>query len=211
MFIRYNVIMLSFFILFILFCAFAVLFYLCFNLCLQFFHPAICHTDGDLLYSFDDGPSVYTPQILEILKQHNQKAIFFCIGKNIATHPEIFAEILAHGHQVGNHSYTHSNFFGFKSVKNIIAEIQDTDDIMKKYGAVEVRYFRPPFGVINPTISKALKRTGHSVMGWSVRSFDTVFSEKIVLKRLKNSKKHDIILLHDSLSKTKNILKRDLK
>lgn len=203
--------MLSYFVLFTFGGGFFALFYLCFNLCLEFFHKAKCHTDTQILYSFDDGPSVYTSKILKILKTHNQKAIFFCIGQNIATHPDIFTQILAQGHEVGNHSYTHNNFFGFESVENIIKEIQDTDNIMQKYGAIHIAYFRPPFGVINPNISKALKTTKHEIMGWSIRGFDTVLPAWWVHKRIAKAKTHDIVLLHDTKKQTAEILRQHLE
>jgi peptidoglycan/xylan/chitin deacetylase (PgdA/CDA1 family) len=202
--------MIGYLILFVVILLF-VLWYLSFHLCLGFYHKAICHTQNDILYSFDDGPSIHTPHILKILKQHNKKAIFFCIGQNIAKYPEIFAEILTHGHEVGNHSYTHSNLFGFKSVEQIVKEIQNTDKIMKKYGAAHIRYFRPPFGVINPNISKALKITKHDMMGWSIRSFDTVLPVWWIQKRVAKTKLHDIVLLHDSQIQTAQILNKHLE
>ena len=58
--------------------------------------------------TFDDGPSEFTLEVLNLLKKHNANATFFCIGKNIEAHPEIVKQIIAEGHLVGNHYYSHS-------------------------------------------------------------------------------------------------------
>ena len=74
-------------------------------------------TEKKIAITFDDGPSIYALEILELLKKYNVKATFFCIGKNIEAHPEILKQIIADGHLVGNHSYHHSPFFDFYNAK----------------------------------------------------------------------------------------------
>jgi len=70
--------------------------------------------------------------------------------------------------------------------------------------------FRPPFGIINPKVKRALENTGHQVIGWNIRSYDTILnSEKYILKRItKNIKPGDIILLHDNNHQTIQILEQ---
>ncbi|WP_261376973.1 polysaccharide deacetylase family protein [Flavobacterium anhuiense] len=78
---------------------------------------AFCHNplekEKKIALTFDDGPSIYTLEVLELLKKYNVKATFFCIGKNIETHPEIIQKVISEGHLVGNHSYSHSKFLIF--------------------------------------------------------------------------------------------------
>jgi len=160
--------------------------------------------------TFDDGPVENTLKILEILDKYNVKASFFCIGKNIEKNPEIFKSILQKGHFVGNHSYSHTRKMGFLSTAKIVEEIQKCDEVAMKIGGVDLKSFRPPFGVINPKTKKALEITGHKVIGWNVRSYDAVLnSKRFILNRiLKKIKPGDVILLHDSNTQTVDILEQ---
>jgi len=158
--------------------------------------------------SFDDGPTEYTPKFLDILKENNTKATFFCIGKQIEKYPETFQRIIAEGHLVGNHTYSHSNNTGFLSTSKMIDEIQKCDEVMLKIGNIKTDLYRPPFGVTNPNIAKAIKKTQKKSIGWNVRSLDTVITDerKILKKVTKRSEKGSIILLHDTSEKTYNVL-----
>ncbi len=161
--------------------------------------------------TFDDGPNPdFTPKVLSLLKENNAKATFFLIGKNAGKHPEIVRQIIAEGHSIGNHSYSHSKNFGFFSSEKVAVELNQTNSILKKITGNELKMFRPPFGVTNPNIKKALKKTGHFSIGWSKRSFDTtnISEEKILQRITSNLKKGDIILLHDSSTKTVAVLEQ---
>lgn len=160
--------------------------------------------------SFDDGPVENTLKILELLDKYNAKAGFFCIGKNIEKNPEIFREIIKRGHMVGNHTYSHTRKMGFLSSEIIRKEIEKCDAVSEKVAGVRLRLFRPPFGIINPKTQKALKMTGHKVIGWNVRSYDAILnSEEYVLKRItRNLKAGDVILLHDNNPQTVSILEQ---
>ena len=158
--------------------------------------------------TFDDGPTEFTPKFLDILKENNIKASFFCIGKQIEKHPETFQRIIAEGHTIGNHTYSHSNNTGFLSTSKMIDEIQKCDEVMLKIGNIKTDLYRPPFGVTNPNITKAIKITHKKSIGWNVRSLDTVINDenKILKKVTKGLKKGSIILLHDTSEKTYNVL-----
>jgi len=161
--------------------------------------------------TFDDGPNeVITPKILALLKKFNVKATFFCIGKNIEANPIIFKQIIEEGHSIGNHSYTHSNNFGFFSKSVVIDEIIKTNKLSQSLIGKEMKLFRPPFGVTNPSITKALKQTKHHVIGWNVRSLDTVIKDenKIFNRITKQLKAGDVILLHDTNEKSVNVLEQ---
>jgi peptidoglycan/xylan/chitin deacetylase (PgdA/CDA1 family) len=177
------------------------------------FLSAICRlphpTKNNLILTFDDGPDLmHTPQILNILKQYNAQAIFFCIGKNIQAFPEIVKRMVEEGHIVANHSFHHSNFIGSYSTQKVITEIQLTENAIIECVGESLQLYRPPFGVTNPNIAKAVEKMNMKVLGWSVRSFDTVSSDKNeLLRRITNTLKNgDIILLHDTKPVTKDIL-----
>ena len=161
--------------------------------------------ENHVAITFDDGPNAeFTPQVLSLLKKYDAKATFFCIGKNIETESDLFRNLIAQGHTIGNHTYSHSNNFGFFSSAKVAAELNRTNQLVQDISGLELKLYRPAFGVTNPNIKRALQLVKMQSIGWSKRSFDTTgLSEKIVLKRVtKNLKKGDIILLHDSNAKS---------
>jgi len=166
--------------------------------------------DKKIALTFDDGPNEITPQILTLLKQFNAKATFFCIGKNIEQHPEILKQTFEDGHVIANHSFSHSNFFDFYSKDRVIKELQDTNAIIEKNIGKKVRFFRPPYGVTNPSIRRALKVTKHQVIGWNIRSMDGIIkNEKIIYSRIeKRIAPGSIVLLHDTSSTTVRVLEQ---
>lgn len=162
----------------------------------------------EVALTFDDGPTEFTPKFLDLLQKHQVKATFFCIGKQIEKYPETFQRIIAEGHTIGNHTLSHSNSTGFLSASKMMAEIENCDKVMKTMGNIETDLYRPPFGVTNPNIAKAIRRTNKISIGWNVRSLDTITdNEKKVYQRItKNLKKGSIILLHDTSEKTYRVL-----
>jgi len=152
--------------------------------------------------SFDDGPTPFvTEKVLELLEEYQAKATFFCIGKNIEQHPELFNLVKEKGHHIGSHTYSHLN--GWKS--------NSTDyltDYQKGRELVGSNLFRPPYGriLLNPlqTIQKQDK-----VIMWDILSKD--YNEEILPKTilnnvLNNLKPGSIIVFHDSEKAKKNVL-----
>jgi peptidoglycan/xylan/chitin deacetylase (PgdA/CDA1 family) len=184
------------------------------NICSQFFLNVQCVSDdkSKIHLTFDDGPHpIITPQILEVLKSHNQKAIFFCIGKNIEQYPEIIKQIIEQGHEIGNHSYSHSIGFDFMSTKKVSTELEKTNDLIKQFTGKSNHLFRPPFGVTNPNIAKAVKQLGMKTIGWSIRSLDSVKSKPVIMKRIQKANLGDIVLFHDTKEHTLEILEEFLR
>src|SRR4029077_5203892 len=100
--------------------------------------------------TFDDGPSAEnTPRLLEMLKQRNIKATFFLIGQNAAANPDIVRRILAEGHEVGNHSWTHPQLSKL-SDDRVTAEITKPQDAIKDVSGYTPTLLRPPYGAITP-------------------------------------------------------------
>ena len=96
--------------------------------------------------TFDDGPGpANTPVVLELLARHQVKATFFMVGRNIEQHRELAARVLAEGHQLGNHSYSHKRMV-LSSPSFIEEEISRTDALLREAGAQGEILFRAPFG-----------------------------------------------------------------
>ncbi len=160
--------------------------------------------------TFDDGPTPFTAQILDLLRQYEAKATFFCIGRQVAQYPELAQRIVQEGHTIANHTYNHSTFFGFQSEAKVLEELQQGDGIIKKIVGKKPKFFRPPFGITNPSVAKAVKQTKHQLIGWSNRSLDTVTfaEEKIYDRVLRKLQTGDIVLFHDTSSRTVHVISR---
>ena len=135
-----------------------------------------------------------------VLKEHNIKATFFLVGEKAAQHPELVLRMVAEGHIVANHTYSHKAQFPMSSSEIVAEELQRCSDVIAKHIGKQPKLFRPPFGVTNPIIAKVVKLYGLHTIGWSIRSLDTVakHSRESVCHRVV-SRLHDgaVILLHD--------------
>lgn len=158
--------------------------------------------------TFDDGPAEYTSTILDVLKAQNVQAAFFTIGKRASVQPVIVKRWYSEGHLIGNHSYHHGFHFDWKSSSAMLDEINQTNDTVKQITGVTPLLFRPPYGVTNPNVAKAVRLSGMQSVGWSLRSFDTKAksADKLLSRILNTLKGGDVILLHDSMSVTAEIL-----
>ena len=161
-----------------------------------------------VLLTFDDGPHANTVKVLEILKKHDVKALFFVIGKNIPGNEVILKQVVADGHQIGNHSFSHHNFIDLWSTKKVTEDFVACQQLIEQYQP-NTKLFRPPYGVTNPNIAKALKQLNLKSIGWDVRSYDTSIKdvEKIKQRVLSQLKPGAIILLHDRLDFMPELLK----
>lgn len=156
--------------------------------------------DKKVVLTFDDGPHANTIKVLEVLKKHRVKAVFFIIGKNIVDNERILQQVVAEGHQIGNHSFSHHNFIDVWSTKKVTNDFETCQKLIEHYQP-QSKLFRPPYGVTNPNIAKAVKTLGLQSIGWNVRSYDTSIKhvEKIKQRVLSQLKPGAIILLHDRL------------
>lgn len=161
--------------------------------------------NNSIVLSFDDGPHPeFTPKILDALDQHHIKALFFVIGKNVNTYPEITKEIIKRGHQIGAHTQSHSYFFGLFGQNKVKEELQLCVDSIKSATGYQTHLFRPPFGVTNPIIAREVHAQSLISIGWNVRSYDTTTKnvETIINRVTSSISAKSIVLLHDRLPQT---------
>lgn len=151
-------------------------------------------SENSVYLSFDDGPHPEaTPFVLDSLKQYNAKATFFCIGKNVAAHPEIYHQLAGNGHAVGNHTYDHLN--GWKTSRE-----EYLQNIEKAAEVISSDLFRPPYGRITPAQVKQVS-TRYKVYMWSLLSMDyapRLTPGDVVKNVLDKITAGDIIVFHDS-------------
>ncbi|MBO9727689.1 MAG: polysaccharide deacetylase family protein [Chitinophaga sp.] len=177
-----------------------------------FFMKVWCKADTTekvVALSFDDGPdAIYTPQILDILQQQEVPAAFFCIGKNIRGNEHLLKRIYADGHVIGNHTYSHDFWFDMKLSGNMLTDMQQMDAVTVHATGLTPRLFRPPYGVTNPNLARAVKAGNYLPVGWNIRSLDTVAKDETELlnRILERLTPGAVILLHDTRKITADIL-----
>lgn len=177
---------------------------------------AICKPDTPgVVLTFDDGvDEIQTPKVLDVLKKYDAKAIFFIIGEKAEKHPHLVQRIVAEGHKIGIHSYTHKPIFPILAYDNMHKEVWDTKEILEKITGEIVDLFRPPFGVTNPNVGKVVEELNLKTIGWNIRSLDTNMSQDRLQVAERVSKKltgRDIILLHDDRQGSEILLEALLK
>jgi peptidoglycan/xylan/chitin deacetylase (PgdA/CDA1 family) len=165
-------------------------------------HWSMSSKSKSLYLTFDDGPTPDVTQwVLDELDKFNAKATFFCIGRNVERHPEIYKEIIERGHALGNHTYSHLKGWRTKNQEYI-------NDIDLAAQLIDSKLFRPPYGKIGRQQIKDVKLAGYKLFMWDVLSED--YNNKITEKQclnnvLDNTQKGSIIVFHDSLKGSKNL------
>lgn len=154
--------------------------------------------DEKLIYlTFDDGPHpTITPFVLDQLRAYGARATFFCIGKNVVAHRDVYERILLEGHKTGNHTFNHLN--GWKT-----SDKEYFDNISEAKKFIDSELFRPPYGKatrfqLRQLANSALK---FRIIMWDVLSGDfdtTITPEKCALNVVRYSKAGSIIVFHDS-------------
>ena len=168
----------------------------------------IPNLDKKIFLTFDDGPiPEITEWVLDILKSEEIKATFFCIGDNIKKHPEVYKRILAEGHQTGNHTFNHLN--GWKTKTNhYIDNFKLCETECLKLNSEHSFLFRPPYGKIKPSQTKAIRNLGYKIIMWDVLSYDfdpNIIPEKCLENVISNTEQGSIIVFHDSKKAEKNL------
>lgn len=155
-----------------------------------------------LYLTFDDGPTPgITDWVLNTLAEHKAKASFFCIGKNVKAHQEIYNRILKEGHTVGNHTHTHIKGWHNRTPAYI-------NNVIEAANYIDSNLFRPPYGEITISKGKQLRKLGYQIIMWDVVAIDWdigVSKEKVANNVLRNAKKGSIIVFHDSIKAEKNM------
>ncbi|MCI9517218.1 MAG: polysaccharide deacetylase family protein [Lachnospiraceae bacterium] len=146
--------------------------------------------------TFDDGPHpVYTPKLLDGLKERNVKATFFVVGKNIEGREDIIKRMDEEGHLIGNHTYDHVKITGLPE-EEACAQITKTSELVKEITGKNTEFVRPPFGAWDKKLECGFEM--FPVL-WSIDPLDwtTKNVDAVVQKVLSRAEENSIILLHD--------------
>ena len=164
-----------------------------------------------LYLSFDDGPHPeFTPPVLDLLAAHGATATFFLIGARIGEYPELTRRIVAEGHALGNHSWSHPRMVDL-ALEAQLEEIARTDQALSAYSGRGRHPFRPPCGALPANLLLHFARTGRTIAFWSYDSHDyELLPVPELLPQIEADppRPGDTILMHDDTAATVDLLAR---
>ncbi len=151
--------------------------------------------------TFDDGPDAdITPRILDTLQAHGAHATFFIIGRYAKAHPQLIERMLAEGHELGNHSHSHSRLLNLRATRYMQSDIEQGMAVLNRIDASGTgKLYRPPMGLKNPALARVQQSLGLRIIAWSLHSGDTRkrSARDIAQKVLGRIRPGDIVLFHD--------------
>lgn len=156
--------------------------------------------------TFDDGPSAYTKDIIELLHEENIVGTFFILGNKVEIYKDTINTSLSYGNEIGNHSYNHK-WLTKLEIEDMLLQIDKTQEIIYENTGYTPSIFRPTYGSINEKIRKNINL---DIILWNVDTMDWKYKsvDKIVNRATKNVKDGDIILMHDTYERTYKALKK---
>lgn len=165
--------------------------------------------DNARYLTFDDGPDpTYTPPLLDLLAKHGVKASFFLVGEKIERHPKLVERIVAEGHMLGNHSYSHWSFKRMTTRKKL-HEIHSTDALLHAFDGRPHHRMRPPHGYVGADLLCYFAMHRRSFVYWSYDSLDyqdRPNQEMISRLRADPPLPGDIVLMHDDSDRAHDAL-----
>ncbi len=149
--------------------------------------------------TFDDGPGDHTGKLLDMLREKGAKATFFVVGQMVAAAhgAATVRRIVAEGHELGNHSWSHPMLTGL-SGQRLAYEIGHTGDLVRRLTGVRMRVMRPPYGATDRAVAEQTRRRGLAQILWNVDTFD--WRDRVpalVAKRGAQVRPGSIVLMHD--------------
>ena len=162
--------------------------------------PAAATARNEIALTIDDGPDpLVTPQVLDILDQHQVRATFFCVGEKAARYSDLCREIVRRGHTIENHTQHHSHYFALMGMRGFTRELQAAQRTLGNLTGVPPQFFRAPAGLRNPLLQPVLDSLGLQLTSWSVRGFDTRHTDPVRMMDRLMKKLHAgaIVLMHD--------------
>jgi peptidoglycan/xylan/chitin deacetylase (PgdA/CDA1 family) len=159
--------------------------------------------EKSIYLTFDDGPHAQdTPFILDELKKYDAKGTFFCLGRNVVAHPEIYTRIREEGHSIGNHTYDH--YDGWRTNNDKYFE-----DITKAKEHITSTLFRPPFGHITRfEVRKLREQFGLKTIMWTIMAGDfdpKTTGEQCLNNVIGSATPGAIVVFHDNDSASRNM------
>lgn len=168
-------------------------------------YTSVPNQKKQIALTFDDGPHPsQTHRILEILDRYDVQATFFMIGVNVEHYPDAAREVIARGHEVGNHTYTHSHLQSMGEY-SLMREVGRCEDVLEGLCEYRPHLFRPPEGVINSHVEACAAKGDYRLILWSLdtKDWETKNAQMIASRVLNQIQSGDIVLMHDYVAKSK--------
>jgi peptidoglycan/xylan/chitin deacetylase (PgdA/CDA1 family) len=174
---------------------------------LRMFYPSVLwrvkNAGTKVFLTFDDGPVPgVTPWVMGQLKAFDAKGTFFCVGDNIRKYPGIYNHLLEEGFETGTHSYSHTPGHRF-GIKEFLKDISRGLEYSR-----EVRWFRPPHGILLPWWVPQIRKEGVRVVMWDVLSRDydrSLLPSRVIKNVVENIRPGSVVVFHDSLKAWPNL------
>ena len=154
---------------------------------------------GKVVYiTFDDGPGVYTPQVLKVLAQYRVHATFFEVGQNVAAHPSLTSQVYRQGNSVQNHSWSHPDLRTL-SAAQFAYQVSATDRQIRSHTGYRPCCLRPPYGAVNGAVRARAAALGKKIALWTVdpRDWSRPGAGAIRARVLDHVRPGSVVLLHD--------------
>ncbi len=157
--------------------------------------------EREVWLTIDDGPDPHdTPEILDVLARHEARASFFAIGRKVWRYPDAARAIVAAGHDLQNHTWSHPACSFWAATPSCArSEILAANDAITKIAHYAPRFFRAPAGLTNPFVHAAAARAGLRIAGWTVRGYDGIAHQpdEVVARLTRGLRPGAIVLLHE--------------
>ena len=166
-------------------------------------HRSVETNKKQIAITFDDGPHPYqTKEILQILDRYGVKATFFMVGVNVRNYPDVAKEVIKRGHEVGNHTFTHSHL-DLLDQSSVFDELARCEGTLEELCEYRPHLFRPPEGAITDHVLQCAHDGDYEIVLWSIdtRDWEIKNAERIVECVLSQIKSGDIILMHDYIGR----------
>jgi peptidoglycan-N-acetylglucosamine deacetylase len=155
-----------------------------------------------LYLTFDDGPTAgVTPEVLSVLARFRASATFFCIGRNVERHPDIYQQVLAAGHVTGNHTYSHLKGW-FTPDREYYLDISLAAQFIRS------GLYRPAYGMITPRQLRYLKKM-YKIVLWDIMSYDFAYDtspDQCLKQVIRHARPGSVIVFHDSAKASEKVL-----
>lgn len=166
------------------------------------FGRAVTQSARGVALTFDDGPDPeFTPRVLDALAAHGATATFFLVGERLVAHPDVARRVVAEGHAVGAHGWTHDPWYALSSRARLSASMDREDDAHRAILGRAPRLFRPPIGVASPPVVEVARARGRELVAWTKRTRDGLpraAPDDVARRALWRVREGDIVLLHDA-------------
>jgi peptidoglycan-N-acetylglucosamine deacetylase len=171
---------------------------------LGMFGEVLCSVPGGrgVALSFDDGPDpVHTARVLDGLRAREAKATFFVVGERAERHPALIERMLAEGHAIGSHGQRVDPWLGFRGIEAVRDDLGSSVRVLSRLTGKAPTMFRPPYGVLNPRITRAAEELDLDIVCWNVRGLDGVArttADALVTRVVPRLRDGNIVCLHDA-------------